>query len=74
MPLPNTTQSIQQEGRIALAMDALKQGHFTSVRGAAKAYDVVRSTLENRINGHPARRDSEPRNRKLTTTEESTLV
>ena len=55
-------------------MDALNQGHFTSVRGAAKAYDVIRSTLENRINGHPARRNSEPRNRKLTTTEESTLV
>ena len=62
MPLPNATQSMQQEGRIALAMDALKQGHFTSARGAAKAYDVVYSTLQNRINGHPARRDSEPRN------------
>ena len=65
---------MQQEGRIALAMDALKQGHFTGVRGATKAYDVVRSTLRNRINGCPARRDSVPTNRKLTTTEESTLV
>jgi hypothetical protein len=65
---------MQQEGRIALAMDALKQGHFTGVRSATKAYDVVCSTLQNRINGRPVRRDSEPRNRKLTTTEESTLV
>jgi len=36
---------MQQEGRIALAMDALKQSHFISIRGAAKAYDVIRSTL-----------------------------
>jgi hypothetical protein len=74
MPLPNTTQSMQQEGRIALAIDALKQGHFTGVRGATKAYDIVRSTLRNRIKGRPARRDSVPTNQKLTTTKESTLV
>jgi hypothetical protein len=65
---------MQQEGRIALAMDALKQGHFTSVRGAAKSYDVGNSTLRRRIRGQPARRDSRPTNRKLTDTEESTLV
>jgi helix-turn-helix, Psq domain len=53
---------MQQEGRIALAIDALKQGYFTSIRGAAKAYDIIRSTLQNRVNGHPTRRDSEPRN------------
>ena len=74
MPLQNTTQSIQQEGRIALAMDALKQGHLTSVRGAAKSYDVVHSTLQRRVHGRPARRDSRPTNRKLTDMEESTLV
>ena len=65
---------MQQEGRIALAMNALKQGHFTSARGAAKAYDVVHSTFQNRINGHFVQRDSEPKNQKLTTIEESTLV
>jgi hypothetical protein len=65
---------MQQEGRIALAMDAIQKGHFTSARAAAKSYDVVRSTLQNRVNGRPARRDSRPTNRKLTDTEESTLV
>src|SRR5450432_4773533 len=74
MPLPNTTQSMQQEGRIALAMDAIQKGHFTSARAAAKSYDVGRSTLQNRVNGRPARRDSRPTNRKLTDMEESTLV
>jgi helix-turn-helix, Psq domain len=42
---------MQREGRIALAMDALKQGHFTSVRDAAKSYDLVHSTLQRRVNG-----------------------
>lgn len=65
---------MQQEGRIALAMDAIQKGHFTSARAAAKSYDVLPSTLQNRINGRPAQRDSRPTNRKLTDTEESTLV
>jgi hypothetical protein len=74
MPLSNTTQSMQQEGRIALAMDTLKQGHFTSVRGAAKSYDVVHSTLQCRVHGQLVWCDSRPMNRKLSDTEESTLV
>jgi hypothetical protein len=41
MPLPNTTQSMQQEGRIALAIDAIQKGHFTSTRAAAKSYDIL---------------------------------
>ena len=65
---------MQQEGRIALAMDAIQKGHFTSARAAAKSYDILHTTLQNRINGQPARRDSQPLNRKLTNTEESTLV
>jgi hypothetical protein len=65
---------MQQEGRIALAIDAIQKGYFTSARAAAKSYDVVRLTLQNRINRRPARRDSRPTNRKLTDTEESILV
>ena len=65
---------MQQEGRIALAMDAIQKGHFTSARAAAKSYEVLHTTLQNRINRQPARRDSQPPNRKLTNTEESTLV
>jgi hypothetical protein len=55
-------------------MDAIQKGHFTSARAAAKSYDVIRSTLQNRVKGRPTRRDSQPTNRKLTDTEESTLV
>ena len=34
----NNTQLGQQEGRIALVLNALKQEHFASIQGAAKAY------------------------------------
>ncbi len=74
MPPPKTTQSSQAEGQIALAIDAFKQGHFTSGRGAAMAYDVHESTLRYRLHGHPTRRDLQPANYKLTAIEESTFV
>jgi hypothetical protein len=74
MSPPNTTQLLHQEGRIALAIEAFNQGYFTSIRAAARSYDVPRSTLQDRINKHPARRDLRPANCKLTETEESTLV
>ena len=65
---------MQQEGRIALAMDALKKGHFTSVRGAAESYDIVNSTLLRRVHRRPTQRNSRPMNCKLIDIEESTLV
>jgi hypothetical protein len=70
----NSDQLTQKEGRITLAVQAFKQGHISSVRAAAKAYDVPESTLRSRVKGIHARRDTVPINRKLTTTEESTLV
>ena len=74
MPLPITSQLSCKDGRIALALDALQNGHFTSVRSAAKAYDVPFSTLQYRVYKHPARRDTRPTNCKLTAIEELTLV
>jgi helix-turn-helix, Psq domain/Tc5 transposase DNA-binding domain len=74
MAQPNSVQLAQKEGRIALAIQAFKQGHISSLRAAAKAYDVPETTLRDRVKGIPARRDVVPNNRKLTTTEESTLI
>src|SRR5450432_3513967 len=74
MPPPNSTSSVHQEGRIALAIEALKQGSFTSLLSAAKPYDVPYTTLYRRVCQCPARRDTRPPNCKLTATEESTLV
>ena len=55
-------------------MQAIKQGQISSLRAAAQTYDVPKSTLRRRVKGTDARRDSIPQNRKLTTTEESTLI
>ena len=74
MPLLKTTQLDQQEGRIALAIQALNQGHFTSIRGTVQLYDIGFGTLRNRIRRRAARYDSRPPNCKLTAIEESTLV
>ena len=67
-------QSIQKEGRMVLALQAYKDGHFTSKRATADAYDLPESTFRSRVNGVPARRDLPPTNRKLTDLEESRLI
>ena len=51
MAPPNTTQLAQKEGRIVLAAQAFKQGHFRSLRAAACTYDVPESTLRGRVKG-----------------------
>lgn len=59
---------------MTLALQAYKDGYFTSIRGAANAYDLPESTLRSRVNGCPSRRDSRSANLKLTVIEETTLV
>ena len=74
MPQQQGSQFSQKEGRIALAIQAFERGQFKSLRAATKSYDVSYSTIWDRVNGRSSRHDSEPRNQKLTTTKESTLV
>jgi hypothetical protein len=74
MPQPTQAQSSNQEGRILLAIDAIKNGHLKSIRQAAASYDVPRATIQRRIHGMTPRRDSTPNLQKLTPYEESALV
>ncbi|KFZ01934.1 hypothetical protein V500_00557 [Pseudogymnoascus sp. VKM F-4518 (FW-2643)] len=74
MPQPTQAQSSNQEGRILLAISAIKQHQFNSVRAAAMSYDIPRTTLRRRIQGMTSRRDSTPNLQKLTPYEESALV
>jgi hypothetical protein len=67
-------ESISYEARINLAIKELTEGHFSSVRAAAAEYDVNRRTLQVRMDGTLSRADSTPNSRKLTTSEEQTLV
>ncbi len=66
--------NFNQEGRILLAVQAIKLGQFKSIRAAATSYDISRSTLQDRINGMTSRRDSTPNSRKLTPIEELAIV
>jgi hypothetical protein len=45
MAPPHNTQLAQKEGRIALAMQALKQGHISNIHAAAQTYDIPDKTL-----------------------------
>ncbi|KFZ02368.1 hypothetical protein V500_00241 [Pseudogymnoascus sp. VKM F-4518 (FW-2643)] len=74
MPQPTQAQSSNQEGRIILAIKALKEGNIKSIRAAAMSYDVLFELLRTRLNGVTSRRDSTPNSRKLTLYEESALV
>jgi len=74
MPPQISSESVRKEGRIELALQALKHGNCTGLRRTARLYDVPYSTLFDRVHKRPARRDTRPPNTKLTATEETTLV
>ena len=64
----------QIEGRIALALQAYQQGQISSLRAAARAYDVSYTSLYRRNQGTTSRSASISPNLKLTQTEESALI
>ena len=63
-----------KEGRILLAIQAIKQGQIQSIRTAASMYDIPYTSLHKRINGIPSRHDSIPNNRRLSSQEESAII
>ncbi|XTI93140.1 hypothetical protein V2W45_1210073, partial [Cenococcum geophilum] len=56
MPQHNVPESVYREGRVALAISALKQNQFQSVRRAAATYNVDDRTLRRRRAGIQSRR------------------
>lgn len=75
---PNRSQSsqksIEQEGRVLLAIEAIQKYQITSVREAARRFSVPEATLRRRLAGHTNRHDTRANNHKLTETEEYTLL
>ena len=63
-----------QEGRLLLAIKAIELGQITSIRKAASLYNVPRSTLQTRFNGRRQLAIANRTKRKLTETEEYTLL
>ena len=66
--------SPEEEGRIQLALRAYETRQFRSIRKAAVAYNVNHATLTRRANGITFRPEIQPNSRKLTETEEQTIV
>jgi hypothetical protein len=65
--------TIKLEDRISLAVKAFKNSQFKSIRAAAAAYDVPRSTLTHRISGRKARANIPANCLKLSRLEETSL-
>jgi len=75
---PIRTQSSQkrteQEGRILLAVQAIQKQEFTSLRGAARCFNVPESTLRTRLRGTKNRAETRANGYKLTEIEEESLL
>ncbi|KAJ5568130.1 hypothetical protein N7450_001957 [Penicillium hetheringtonii] len=65
--------SIQQEGRLLLAIEAIKSKEISSIRRAADQFHVNRCTLARRLRGTINRAESRANSHKLTQIEEELL-
>lgn len=64
----------QKEGRSILALQAYVSGQFQSVRRAAAAFNVGHQQLSRRRHKITFRQEAPPNSRKLSVTEEQTIV
>jgi hypothetical protein len=67
-------QALVEDGRIILAIDAIKNGKIPSVRQAAYIYQIPRTTLRNRLDGYIPCTEQRTNSHKLSPTEEESLV
>jgi hypothetical protein len=64
----------QRESMIQLALADLESGKYPSIRQAAKAYNVSRSTLANRQHSKPTRSVAHEQQQRLTPAQEEFLT
>ncbi|KAJ5158133.1 uncharacterized protein N7500_007784 [Penicillium coprophilum] len=64
---------IEQEGRILLAIQAIKKQEIRTIAAAARTFNIPRSTLRDRLNGHTERSTTRANSYKLTELEEESL-
>ena len=70
----SSQKSANQEGRILLALDDIKNSRVKSIRAAAKLYDIPYSTLHTRLNHRVSRDNTRANSHKLTELEEDSLI
>lgn len=69
----SSRNSVEQEGRILLAIQAIRNQEITAVRKAARSFNVPEATLRRRLHGTPFRSETRANSRKLTEIEEESL-
>jgi hypothetical protein len=67
-------EKLQNEGRLLLAVNAIKKSQVSSVRKAASVFNVPETSLRHRLSGRASRVESRAYNRKLEQSEEQTLT
>jgi len=74
---PKRTQlkrdSIEQEGRVLLAIETFQKQENTSIREAARRFNIADRTLRPRLAGRPQRQNTRANSHKLTQNEEESL-
>jgi hypothetical protein len=71
---PKSKNSVEQEGRILLAVSALKKKEILNIREAARVYNVPYTTLQRRLTGHAFRAELRANGHKMTQNEEESLI
>ena len=66
----NLRKSNEQEGRILLAISALKKEEICNIAKAARVYNIPRTTLQRRLDGHTYRAEARANGHKMTQNEE----
>ena len=70
----SSRNSIEQEGRISLAIQAIKKQESSSIRDAARQFQVPRTTLQRHLTGFTIRSETRANSHELTETEEQSLI
>lgn len=70
----NKQNSLNQEGRILIAIEAIQNQSISSVTAAARVYNVPRSTLRGRVNGALIKPTTRGNRLKLTQLDEDLLT
>jgi hypothetical protein len=65
---------VEQEDRIQLAIQALKNGEIRSIRRGVEVFNVPHPTLRDRLEGRVAQPELYNQNLRLTKTQEEALV
>jgi hypothetical protein len=69
----SSRNSIEKEGRILLAIQAIQKQEIGTVRAAARVFNVPESTLRSRLKGSTNRVETRANSHKLTEIEEESL-